>query len=322
MINKDKIDLIKSTYDIIDVIGEFVKLKKKGSNYVGLSPFNNERTPSFMVNPAKNIFKDFSSGKGGDIIEFLMQLLKINYYEAIVFLAKKYKIDIDSDFTFEYEPLKKAIELPTSYIETEEMLQTLNVNSENALYKFMCDKFTDGITEDKFLEYNIGFSINDWIIFWQVDLFNKVRSGKYIKYKLDGHRDKDTNASWHHAKTKEYRPVYPNFNLVQCFFGEHLLLNDIKKPVAIVESEKTALVASIYMDKYIWLACGSKHGLNDIKCKALANRSVTLFPDLGAYDEWKIKARYYGYNISNHVENIANDTERKNGLDLADFLLR
>src|SRR6201996_2258967 len=95
MITKATIDRIMEATDIVEVIGEFVQLKKRGANYVGLSPFANERTPSFTVSPAKGIFKDFSSGKGGSAITFLMELEKFTYPEALKWLAKKYGIEVE-----------------------------------------------------------------------------------------------------------------------------------------------------------------------------------------------------------------------------------
>lgn len=316
MIEKEKIEQIKSVANIVEVIGNFVQLKKKGSNYVGLSPFNNERTPSFVVNPSKNIFKDFSSGNGGDVIEFLMKYLSLKYFESILWIASFYKIDVKTNIDFRYEPYKLK-QLPTSYIEASEIIP--GNYYENPLFKYLSELLGDGIIEDAFLKYKVC-AINDWCVFWQIDINGMIRSGKYIKYLSSGHRCKETSASWHHKKTKEYIPVYPDFNLVQCFFGEHLLSDN--KPIAIVESEKTAVIASIFMDKYTWLACGSKYGLNDVKCACLFNKQVTLFPDLGAFNEWKDKARYYGFSISSHIEKIANEKDRLMGLDLADFLLR
>jgi DNA primase len=95
MITKSTIDRIMEATDIVEVIGEFVQLKKRGANYVGLSPFANERTPSFTVSPAKGIFKDFSSGKGGSAVTFLMELEKFTYPEALKWLAKKYSIEVE-----------------------------------------------------------------------------------------------------------------------------------------------------------------------------------------------------------------------------------
>jgi len=95
LIPKETIDRIFEAARIEEVIGDFVQLKKSGSNYKGLSPFTNEKTPSFMVSPAKQIFKDFSSGKGGSVVTFLMELEQYTYPEALRYLAKRYNIEIE-----------------------------------------------------------------------------------------------------------------------------------------------------------------------------------------------------------------------------------
>lgn len=105
MIPKDVIDRVLDMALIEEVIGEFVQLKRSGSSYKGLSPFNNEKTPSFYVIPSKGIFKDFSSGKGGSVITFLMEHEKMSYPEAIRWLAKRYNIEIEEE-----EPDAKALE--------------------------------------------------------------------------------------------------------------------------------------------------------------------------------------------------------------------
>lgn len=94
MIDRATVDRIFATADIVEVISDFVKLKKSGSNYKGLSPFSNEKTPSFFVSPGKGIFKDFSSGVGGNVVKFLMEIEKLSYPEALRYLAKKYNIEI------------------------------------------------------------------------------------------------------------------------------------------------------------------------------------------------------------------------------------
>lgn len=105
MIPKDVIDRVLDMALIEEVIGEFVQLKRSGSSYKGLSPFNNEKTPSFYVIPSKGIFKDFSSGKGGSVITFLMEHEKMSYPEAIRWLAQRYNIEIEEE-----EPDAKALE--------------------------------------------------------------------------------------------------------------------------------------------------------------------------------------------------------------------
>ena len=89
MISRNTIDKVFETTRLEEVIGEYVTLKKSGANFKGLSPFTHERTPSFMVSPTKQIWKDFSSGKGGNVIAFLMEHEHFTYPEAIRYLAKK-----------------------------------------------------------------------------------------------------------------------------------------------------------------------------------------------------------------------------------------
>jgi len=95
LISKRTIEKVFETARVEEVIGDFVQLKKSGSNYKGLSPFTDERTPSFMVSPAKQIWKDFSSGKGGTVITFLMEHEQFTYPEAIKYIANKYNIEIE-----------------------------------------------------------------------------------------------------------------------------------------------------------------------------------------------------------------------------------
>jgi DNA primase len=95
MIPREIVDKVLDTASVVEVIGEFVQLKKSGSNYKGLSPFVNEKSPSFMVSPAKGIFKDFSSGKGGNVVSFLMEHEHFTFAEAIKWLANKYNIEYE-----------------------------------------------------------------------------------------------------------------------------------------------------------------------------------------------------------------------------------
>ena len=94
MITKDTIDKVFEFSRVEEVISDFIALKKTGANFKGLSPFTNEKTPSFVVSPSKQIWKDFSSGKGGNVIAFLMEHEQFNYPESIKYLANKYNIEI------------------------------------------------------------------------------------------------------------------------------------------------------------------------------------------------------------------------------------
>ena len=107
MISKKTIDEVFQTARVEEVVADFIRLKKAGSNFKGLSPFSNERTPSFMVSPVKQIWKDFSSGKGGNIVAFLMEHEHFSYPEAIKYLANKYNIEIEETVSNEEEKEKR-----------------------------------------------------------------------------------------------------------------------------------------------------------------------------------------------------------------------
>jgi DNA primase len=108
MISRSTIDQIYQVAIIEEVIGEFVHLKKAGKSYKGLSPFSNERTPSFYVVPSKGIYKDFSSGKGGNVVDFLMQHQKLTYPEALRWLAARYQIPIEEEEDSEQQKKEKS----------------------------------------------------------------------------------------------------------------------------------------------------------------------------------------------------------------------
>jgi DNA primase len=167
MITKATIDRIMEATDIVEVIGEFVQLKKRGANYVGLSPFANERTPSFTVSPAKGIFKDFSSGKGGSAITFLMEMEKFTYPEALKWLAKKYSIEVEETVeTFENkeeENHRESLMIVTGYAAKffhESLLETEEGKSIGLSY------FKErGFTNDTIKKFELGYSPDQWEAF-------------------------------------------------------------------------------------------------------------------------------------------------------------
>lgn len=125
--------------------------------------------------------------------------------------------------------------------------------------------------------------------------------------------------------TQNSRLRTQDFTIRQCFFGEHLLLLEPNKTVAITESEKTAIIASVYYPNYIWIATGSLEGLSVDKCQVLKNRRVILFPDVNGYAKWHNKARELNlkiptatFTVDNYLERTATPGERLRGVDIAD----
>lgn len=211
---------------------------------------------------------------------------------------------------------------PTSYIDSDIFRRTLKRYDKNNLVVYLSSFFDVKQVNLVANMYNIGTS-SRWnggtTIFWEVDNNGFVRTGKLIKYSHDGHRIKGKN-NWVHSVLN-----IEGFNLKQCFFGEHLLNQFPDKDIAIVESEKTAIIASVFQPSLIWLASGGAEGINAEKVKPLEGRNVILFPDTSLdsriYKKWSEKAKLFGFKISDYLERYTNEDQKANGLDIADFLL-
>lgn len=168
MITKETIDQIFQTARVEEVIGDFVQLKKSGSNYKGLSPFTQEKSPSFMVSPAKQIWKDFSSGKGGSVVAFLMEHEQFSYPEALKWLAKRYNIEIEEDFERTDEQVAEAKERENQYTITEFAKkwfheQLLESEEGRAIgYAYFKER---GITKQSIETFQLGYSPQKWDAF-------------------------------------------------------------------------------------------------------------------------------------------------------------
>ena len=163
MISRETIDEVKSRVDIVDVVGDFVTLKRSGQNYKALSPFTNEKTASFYVVPAKGIFKDFSSGKGGDGITFVMEHEGMSYLEAIRYLANKYGVAIKEEISLEgtaQQSDRDSLYILMNYAKDyykSSLFETDEGRSVGLSY-FHERGFNDRIIE----KFELGYSINEW----------------------------------------------------------------------------------------------------------------------------------------------------------------
>jgi rubredoxin len=212
-------------------------------------------------------------------------------------------------------------EAPPTYFNKVILEKSQAGYSKNNFISFLKTKFSDDQVQQTIEKYLIGTS-KHWpgaTIFWQVDDVGNVRAGKVMLYNSEtGKRVKEPKdrITWVHKVLN-----VKDFKMDQCFFGQHLLV-DKSKTVAIVESEKTAIIASIYLPQFIWLSSSNKQGLSVNKCNSLKGFNVVLYPDLNAFEDWKSKADLYKFKISDLLERKATDDERNAGLDLADYLIR
>ncbi len=225
------------------------------------------------------------------------------------------------------KPQQETGYIPFSYVEK-------SVSYNSSFVYFLCglfDRYTlESPTIEKMMQdYALGATKVGSVIYWQIDIKGKVRTGKVMKYDPNtGHRIKDGGGiNWIHSIMKRQGLLPEDFNLVQCLFGEHLLRMYPDKVVALVESEKSALIASGVYPEYIWLATGGKSQLSIDKLKVLQGRTVIMFPDVDGFEYWSDKAKEVEaigckVVVSDLLEKNATAEDRENKIDLADWLIR
>ena len=214
-----------------------------------------------------------------------------------------------------------------SFIDRSIMEQTLSHYAINPLYTFLARCMGKAEADRLCSLYRIGTS-RKWggsAVFWQVDCNGRVHTGKIMLYDaITGKRVKhpQPHVCWVHTEMR-----LKDYHLRQCFFGEHLLSLYPDWKVFVVESEKTAVIASHFMPDVLWVATGGKNGcFNERAASVLAGRDVVLMPDLGATQEWQARLPMLdkvcrSVSVNDILETMATDEQRSQGLDIADFLL-
>lgn len=242
----------------------------------------------------------------------------------------------DNGLLFDTKPYERIrhtpvakMEPPPSYIDINLMQRSFNYYDTNNLIVWLRQLVGDAATVEAINRYCIGSTKKNQTVFWQIDTHGKVHAGKIMLYNsTNGHRVKNGGTAaitWVHTACN-----IQQFNLQQCLFGGHLLkLTDVSTPVCIVESEKTAVIASVYLPQFVWLATGGCNNLSEkLWRNSLIRRRVVLFPDLDKATKWNdimiLKMRPAGIDvsISRFAEGIANEAERQSGCDIADFLIK
>ncbi len=228
MIPKDTIQTIIETARVEEVVGEFVHLRKRGVNYIGLCPFHNEKTPSFTVSPAKGIYKCFGCGKAGNSVNFVMEHEHYSYPEALKFIAKKYNIEIEEEEQTpeqiqqlnEKESLYAVNEFARKFF-TEQLINTEEGKSIGLTYYKERD-----FTEKTIEEFQLGYSPDRWDAFTKEAKENGYQAEFLIKTGLTINKDGK------HYDRFRARIIFPIHNLSGRVigFGGRILKKDDKKP--------------------------------------------------------------------------------------------
>ncbi len=167
MISKSTVDKVFETARVEEVIGDFVNLKKSGSNFKGLSPFTDERSPSFMVSPVKQIWKDFSSGKGGNAVAFIMEHEHFTYPEAIKYLARKYNIEVEETEQTDEQKIA-ATERESLYVVSEygrDYFHETMLNTEQGKAIGLSYFKERGFTPETIAKFQLGYNPDQWDAF-------------------------------------------------------------------------------------------------------------------------------------------------------------
>lgn len=347
-------------------------LRKIGVRYTAICPFHDDHNSgNFIVYPKSNCYKCFTCGAAGDSVKLVMEYEKLSFPDAIRWLGKMYNIDVD-DVPVDYKPVKREVPPPLPLV-------TFNKNyvlckegerlKHDALLAWIrtgirWDAAARGRIDDVIHEYHVGHStfssrnqMHEFTLFWQIDNEGRVRTGHYMKYKPDGHRQKDNYAQdWFHSLLLRPRPKrdesgYPMIDkdgetimeqpylhiyddekqrVEQCLFGLHLMNKYPNATVNIVESEKTAVLMAIAYGNHqlqVWMACCGSHNLTRERLQPLIskNRKIVLYPDRDGCEEWKRKADDIHYaRLAINAEPVLRWWREGDGekADIADVVIR
>ncbi len=259
--------------------------------------------------------------------------------------AKQYFESIGKGYKPQIKEVEAKIEV-VDFMQLDYVKQSMKEFTKTNFATWLISLFGETIAEKALLQYFVGRSKidnNRASIYWRIDKEGKVRTGKIMCYIPEtGKRNKDAITTWVHSQKKpngDHLFTQP-YNYKLCFFGEHLLDENPEKTIGIVESEKTAVIASIFLPGMVWLATGGNSG-----CKwqewavfnVLKDRNVILFPDFGyfnkktektCYQEWKERAEKIkermpcNIKVSKILEDSLEASQRVNDFDLADLLIK
>lgn len=255
------------------------------------------------------------------ITEWYLKTSTINYLSS----ESKYFNTDEMSFINAVKTIKPLPTVKPSFHSLELLDKMYFENSQiDNLTEYLKINFTDDEVFNVMQNYFITGTNHFWnnaTVFWQINDKEQIQGAKIMQYdRFTGKRVKEpyNHINWLHKATKE-----PDFILCQCLFGLHRINEDYQKTIAIVESEKTAIIMSIFLPDYIWLATGSKSNFKFELLKPLKKRNIIAFPDKGEYCNWlNVATELSMLNFKIAVSDLLEQTDFENGSDLADYYLK
>ena len=336
-----------SIVTVADKLG--MKLYGMGDeNRKACCPYHEDQHPSLHFSTKRGCFKCFVCGAKGDAIKLVQDQENLTFTEACEWIIKECNIVVvpsapsTSSCHFERSreissgisrDLSTKVEMTFVPLSPSLVTRSLSLNSQFCKSAVSAGYLTDSQLRRAAERYRLGCSKEGGVIFWEIDDQQRVHTGKIMYYQPDCHRDKAHNPTWVHSLMKDKLPQ--NYELQHCLFGLHLLTSDIShqtSSVALVESEKSAVILSEKFPDFIWLSCGGLQMFKPELLAPLVNHKVVIFPDTDetgeAYKQWLIvlqqaQRQYvfkYPLRISRLLENHASQEQKQQKIDLVDFL--
>ena len=341
MINEIDIRRITDAASIKEVMEDYgFQLKKSGVDYVCLCPFHTDRhIGSFKVSMRLNRYKCFSCGAQGDAVTFLMDHVGMTFPDAIRYLGAKYGISVEGSENYHPKPCKPHVPAPPlpMLVLDQKYIHARRDLTNDTLCNWLRSLPWNEVQRERLPKvlknYLVGHSKKGHTIYWQMDEGGRLRTGKMMLYKPDGHRDKESkgNFSWIHFKLEQAGLYDPNKQqYCTTFFGMHLIDYYPAATINIVESEKTALICATYFGNSpddLWIASGGLYMLTRERLAPLIERGrrIILYPDQDGINKWQKQAEAVGYDrIRVQKAFVERNWTEADGpkADIADILVR
>lgn len=326
--------------NLVRVISQYLQLSKHGSDYIGLCPFHDDTRPSLHVSESKKVWKCFACGASGDAIEFVRRYNNgIGYAEALQVIADKFSIDTkETPYKLTKHPQRTNMPItakkPTQPQEIGSIPMPFLLKSmerKGRLFDWLFSYIGTADIAQVWDEYCVGSAKDGAEIFWYFTADNVIRYAKVMDYDTDGHRKHCIGSCYalhpqiikhmkkHGLWAQDYEPMFKPI-----LFGGHLIADNPHRIVAVVESEKTAIIGACLVPSLTWCAVGGKSNLNAEMLLPTKGHQTLLFPDMDARQEWSVKAQQLltqGFDIQ-VVEWWLGVDGLGDKADIADLLLR
>lgn len=338
LLSESIISKVRDNANILDVATAYgMKFRTRNGRYESCCPFHSEKTPSFKINRDFKTCHCYGCGKHFDSIGFVMEKDGLSFRDAVKAVASICHIIISEKKDHEeddYKPkneVKDDVEVePLKFFDRNSVEAWSRRYEETGLFRYLSTTFPERISDIKraFKAYMVGYSADKVLqgvnatIFPSIDEEGRVWALKYIPFgSLDHHRIKSMDG----MKVMYEKPnKYPHRTV---FFGTHLVVERPDAPIALVESEKSAVVGSIFCPDYVWLATQGKDNLKLSNCEFLKGKTICLFPDKDGIEIWRPimnKLIGKGYSVvmmESFFSDFTDDTEEYSHADICDILI-